>query len=464
VAERICAPRKRTHRWTVARKSVQTLAFFAFLALSVAAHGARWSAWLTQLPIRLNPLTGLLSMLASRRLIAGTLVALFTVVLTVVLGRVWCGWLCPLGSLLDEWVRSPLSTFDAILRPAVLPQTPLAARGVGLFGGVLLGILAANLIAERFWCRYLCPLGGMLGLISKLALVRRSVSPQCVSCERCARTCPMGTVDAEAGYASDPGECTLCMNCVEDCALGATTFSPKIGWEGWASYDPGRREVLASIGVTLAGLGLLRSGLISSGENLRLIRPPGVEEAELLARCIRCGACVRACPTGTLQPALAEAGVDGLWTPMLVPRLGFCDYGCTVCGSSCPVGAIPQLSLPEKRAQVLGHAHLDQERCIAWAEDGACIVCEEMCPVPLKAITLEEVEIVGTEGVAMQILRPHVVQDLCIGCGVCEYQCPVEGEAAIQVTTAGAGVAGKGVAMFPTRVAFETRHGARRAS
>ena len=90
---------------------------------------------------------------------------------------------------------------------------------------------------------------------------------------------------------------------------------------------------------------------------------------------------------------MMEAGIEGTWTPLLVPRMGYCDYSCNACGLSCPVEAIPPLSLEEKRVQVMGKASVDRNRCLAWAEDTPCIVCEEMCPLPEKAIVLEEAEI-----------------------------------------------------------------------
>jgi NAD-dependent dihydropyrimidine dehydrogenase PreA subunit len=99
----------------------------------------------------------------------------------------------------------------------------------------------------------------------------------------------------------------------------------------------------------------------------------------------------------------------------------------------CPVQAIPPLSLEEKRQQVIGKAYIDENRCIAWADLKPCIVCEEMCPVPDKAIKLETVEAVTPDGERVTVQRPRVVRERCIGCGICEYKCPVNGEAAIRV-------------------------------
>jgi ferredoxin len=142
---------------------------------------------------------------------------------------------------------------------------------------------------------------------------------------------------------------------------------------------------------------------------------------------------MKICPTSGLQPALAEAGAEGIWTPVLMPRRGYCEYGCSACGEICPSDAIPTLTLEAKRTQVLGLARIDKDRCLPWAYDTPCIVCEEMCPIPEKAIRLEETIIRDKEGNEIRLQRPRVMRDLCIGCGICEYRCPMGGEAAIRV-------------------------------
>jgi len=118
---------------------------------------------------------------------------------------------------------------------------------------------------------------------------------------------------------------------------------------------------------------------------------------------------------------------------MLVPRVGYCDYSCNSCGQACPTGAISKLTLEEKRRTVVGIARIDQERCIPYAEGLNCIVCEEMCPVPKKAIRVDEQEVEGPNGDTTVVFLPTVVEDQCIGCGICEYRCPVEGESAIRI-------------------------------
>jgi polyferredoxin len=500
--------------WTTLRKTVQILALILFFAFFVGSHAGRITGDLASLPFRLDPLIALTNLLASRTFLAGSALALITLGITLLAGRAWCGWLCPLGTLLDffslsrwrqrRWelpdhfrqikyvllllilfaafftnltllildpltlltrtltvsvwpavdkivtsleaalyqiplMRSAVSAFDQWVRPSVFPPIPHAYQGAVLFGVIFIALVGLNLLAERFWCRYLCPLGGMLGLLSKVAILRRKVTLECTQCGLCADACPTGTINPSYDYKSDPGECTMCMDCLYSCQFGSTTFAPQFGVAKWHDYDPDRRKVLATFGAAVAGAALLRVDLAGNRDRPHLLRPPGVLEEALLSTCVRCGQCIRTCPSGALQPALTESGLEGMWTPILVPRMGYCDYSCNACGLSCPVEAIPPLSLEEKRVQVIGKASIDRNRCLAWAEDTPCIVCEEMCPLPEKAIVLEEAEVLDTNGRPILLQRPKVIADRCIGCGICEYKCPIQGEAAIRVFVDGMG-------------------------
>ena len=503
--------------WTSLRKLIQALTLLAFLVLFVLARGETPGST-TNIFLRLNPLLALVNLLAAKALVASAALALITVALTFLTGRSWCGWLCPLGTILDwlplhrwtkgKWnpsegwrgvkyalllltlfaallggmtllifdpltlltrglavgvwpaldklvtaaetalyqlpaLQAPVLEVDALLRPLILPPVPVTTRANGLFAGVLIAVVLLNLFAERFWCRYLCPLGALLGLTSKVALLRRRIEPGCVGCVQCTDSCPMGTINPAEEYASDPGECTMCLECLDDCPLGATTFTPVLSVDPMRSYDPGRRQVLVTLGAALGGMALIRT-VDPELEHRYSLRPPGADADEFYSQCVRCGQCMRACPTAALQPALTEAGIDGFWTPVLIPRLGYCDYGCNACGQSCPVEAIPPLPLASKQEQVLGRVEIDQDRCLPWIEEQECIVCEEVCPLPEKAIELELVEAVLPTGEVRILQRPVVIHDLCIGCGMCEYKCPLDGAAAIRVHSDCSGGGGEG--------------------
>jgi ferredoxin len=317
----------------------------------------------------------------------------------------------------------------------VQPVFGLAALIAGLF----VAIVALNWWVERFWCRYLCPLGGLLGLVSKLAFVRREVSEDCALCARCTHRCPTGTIDPRQNYQSDPAECIVCFDCLTDCSREGIGFRwqlPISRWRPapWYKYDPERRHLLAAVGASIAGVALAGVETIALRRPAYMIRPPGASADDFGSLCVRCSACMRVCPTQGLQASFLEGGLQNVLTPRLVPRLGYCSFNCNACGQVCPTGAIASLGLVVKQHTVIGLASVDQNRCLPWAYNIPCIACEEACPVEDKAIKLDELEIEASQGTVL-LQRPSVVQDLCIGCGICEYQCPMGGEAAIRVYT-----------------------------
>ena len=493
--------------WVHSRKLVQGLAFLAFILFFLQSRPDGWPGGLVNIPMRLDPFAVLAHILASKTFLAGSSLAILTLLLTLTAGRAWCGWLCPLGTVLDvitpsrkkdavepaeKWravkygllftaltaalfgnltllildpltilfrslsiaiwpaldriitssqaglfqipiLSDPISSLDAWLRPYIFPQNPIYNRDAWIFLLVFGGVIGLNWVAPRFWCRYLCPLGALLGLLSKVAIFRRVVGEDCKNCAICSSKCPTGTIDPDRGYQSDPSECTLCMDCLEACPRSSIQLMPGFKPAAWQKYNPSRRTALNAIGIAIAGVAVFGSDQRSRQDSQFFIQPPGGRENSLASVCIRCGECMRACPTGGLQPAILEAGLENLWTPLLISRIGYCDYSCNACGQVCPVQAIPSLSLEVKRETPIGRAYIDQNRCIAWADHTDCIVCEEMCPVADKAIKLIPTQFTGEDGETFTIQLPEVHRERCIGCGICEFKCPVNGEAAIRV-------------------------------
>jgi len=300
---------------------------------------------------------------------------------------------------------------------------------------VFLLLLLLERAEHRFWCKNICPLGALLGLCAHRALLHRSPATLCADCRVCDESCRMRAMEGE-GHRRE--ECVLCMDCTGDCPEEKVTFRlyPENGGKT-PSVDLERRGLLTAVAAGLVAAPVVRMTPETARTNPYLIRPPGATaEEEFLARCVRCGECMKVCIGRALHPALDEAGPVGLWTPLLVARIGYCEYNCTLCGQVCPTGAIERLSLEKKRKVVIGRAVFDKNRCLPYAKKEECLVCEEHCPTGEKAIVFDE-KVVDADGAPRRLKLPRVVDKLCIGCGICETRCPVEGASAVRVVNEG---------------------------
>lgn len=621
--------------------------FFTMLFLwfcVVTSLGDAWwqlRGWPVNWLIELDPLVGLATLLTTGSLYAGLLWGVATIVLTVLLGRFFCGWVCPFGAMhqffgylgkkgkslrerigrnrfnhwqrLKYWilifllapaaadllalvVRTPLNSpwlfwpavgialaaaialvAGKVLRPStgwILGSTALTAAWIAagylmgtnrlLFASLQVGLLdpmplvyrSVNLIlmplvdrtavglsvvprlysgswliaviffsalllnfrTPRFYCRYICPLGALFGLLGRYSIWRiGKQETECRDCLICDRDCegacsPSGTIQIH--------ECVLCMNCLSDCRHNQIGYRTTPSAAGEIDTpDITRRQLVL---ITLAGMAsvpaLRLGGYLEANWNPKLVRPPGtLPERQFLERCIKCGQCMRVCPTNVIHPAGLEPGLEGLWTPVLNFRIGTsgCQYKCIACGHVCPTAAIRPIDLDERIGQGrfasagpirIGTAFIDRGRCLPWAMNIPCIVCQENCPVSPKAIVTRPVlapvqtpatpivrtagplrveleqealpagrygsgdyfcliagqvdaearQIVGNTAfevtvqtdrpwpvpppagsrleIRIRLQQPYVKPELCIGCGVCEHECPVRGKRAIRVT------------------------------
>jgi polyferredoxin len=338
-------------------------------------------------------------------------------------------------SFLEDYIYSGYDIFKEILMPeeqSFLQQV----FGIGLF---FLAILAAEKLSKRFWCRYVCPAGAWLGFLSQFRLYERIVGPECPSCNLCQIECKMDAIPEGNVSKTDKVECIECFNCGAVCPSKFSAITYRWRWKPYHSkVDYDRRKFLATTTVSVAALGLLSIGLKNKNDKHKLIRPPGsLPEKEFLNKCIKCMECVRICQSNgrCLQPDHIHDSLLQLWAPVAVMREGYCEYNCNLCGEVCPTEAILPLSLQEKKKTPMGLAYFDKNLCIPFAQNKDCIVCEEHCPTPDKAIKFEVKEIIMTDGSIKKVKYPYVIRDLCIGCGICEHKCPLPGEPGVFVTT-----------------------------
>ncbi len=483
------------------RTFIQALSLFIFSALFISAT-YKLPDWLpADIYLRLDPLLGLSALLANGEIIARTLWFLGLVGATLLIGRFFCGYVCPMGATIDfldillfrkkdrpglereaGWRKVKYLLLILFLASALAglslaflmdPLTiltrsytlffyPLAVtlmnllldlfrplfRTLGWVGLshlsyrqpvyymsyvtllIFAGVIVLNRFAPRFWCRFLCPLGAFLSLISPVGLFKRRVNEECNECLECREACLMGTI-GEDPRAQQLPECIQCRTCAQVCTQGAIAFPAfarsNVGGE-YSYVNFSRRGFLYSMaGGMTVGFLAARTPSASLKSKLKLIRPPGaIPEAEFLHTCIRCSECMKSCVTNTLQPSFWESGLLGLWTPKLIPRYAPCEQNCNVCGKVCPTQAIRSLSLEEKTHAKVGTAVLKKEECLVWAQDKLCLICDESCPY--NAVVFRTID---------GYRRPVVIASQCNGCGYCEEKCPVQGESAIVIVPNG---------------------------
>jgi ferredoxin len=331
----------------------------------------------------------------------------------------------PAVTFLNNQLSNLLGKFDIYsLNNIPIKGFKLFSYTVPLAFFILVGTL--SLIKGRLYCNMICPVGTLLGFISKISVFRiRFDESACTRCGRCAVGCKSSCIDF-IKYDIDVSRCVDCFNCINVCPDKALSYSPVRILRKEYETDESKRRFVASSVMFLLGLPYLVLGQDKPAPKPKMkstvrenktypVCPPGAGSIQDLNKwCTACSLCITACPNSVLQPAVKQYGLTGLMQPVMDYHKSFCTYNCTACTEVCPTGALKPLALEAKKLTQLGKAVFIKDNCIVKTEKTACGACSESCPT--KAVYM-----VAYEG---NLLIPELNNDICVGCGHCEFACP----------------------------------------
>lgn len=400
------------------------------------------------------------------------LVIAAVIIITLVIGRFYCAVICPMGIFQDifTWFhkiifgkkrkfhyRKPATvlryTVLALFVVAMLvglnqiavliaPYSAYARMVTGIHASgtvqwvaiitlVVIGLLSFTM--GRIWCNAICPVGSLLGLISKHSIFGIKIdADKCVGCRKCEHGCKSMCIDID-NKTVDGSRCVNCFNCIGECNQGAITLgrrSHRANQE--KQVDSSRRKFMAgtvAVGAAMAvqaqeqkldgGLAALADKSVPDRKTP--LKPFGARSLKnFSSRCTACQLCVSQCPEHVLRPS---AKLTSLLQPEMNYDKGYCRMACTRCSEVCPAGAIKPITAEEKTAVSIGIAVTLHENCLSAAGE-SCNACSRHCPA--AAISM-----VTDPSTGHQV--PSVNESRCLGCGACEYYCPARPMTAIYV-------------------------------
>ena len=301
----------------------------------------------------------------------------------------------------------------------------------------------------RTYCNTICPVGTVLGTLARFSIFRPAIDKsKCVGCNLCVKNCKASCIDIK-NHKIDYSRCVVCGDCISKCKKDAITYTCKREKKDIKDLNPAktpetasasgmeRRSFIATASLVAASVAAAKAqekltdgGLAPIVEKEVLQReteivPPGaVGLGHLTQHCTGCQLCVSKCPNKVLRPS---ADLTTLMQPRSSYEKGFCRPECTVCSEVCPTGAIKKITREEKSSIQIGHAVWDAGACLPMVEGVSCGNCARHCPT--GAITMVEIDPSDEKSPKF----PVVDEAVCIGCGACEYVCPVRPVSAIYV-------------------------------
>ena len=301
----------------------------------------------------------------------------------------------------------------------------------------------------RTWCNNICPVGTVLGLLSRFSLFRPTINTdQCINCGICGKRCKATCIDTK-NHQIDYSRCVACFDCIDNCHSGAIKYrftygkkQSEVKPQAVSGKQNENRNGVADRRAFITGLALVAGAATVEAKKKKLAEgvarledkqiPPretfpvpagSISRKHFYSHCTACQICITNCPNNVLRPS---ARLATLMQPEMHFDQGFCRIDCNRCTQLCPADAIrPVDSIADKSAIQIGHAVVIPDNCVVNRDGVSCGNCARHCPT--GAITM-----VASEANPKRKV-PAVNPEQCIGCGACEYHCPARPVSAIYV-------------------------------
>lgn len=362
-------------------------------------------------------------------------------------GRIFSNLFRPIVIFLNNLVAPPAEALGIhVVYRVQWPVYTTAALGVALANLGTVGWMSAR--HGRLYCNTLCPVGTLLGLVSKYSLVKINFDiGSCRSCGRCEQICKAGCIDVKT-KSVDADRCVSCFNCLSACPDQAMMFQPGFQPHNQSNRQPrnreeadrGRRNFLLALAAGSLGMAASHAHavpqtfpaqavptIIPENKTSPLSPPGSISIARYTSICTACHLCISACPSRVLVPSIFSFGLSGMMQPQMDFNSGHCNYDCTVCSNICPSGAILPLTVEKKQQTQVGTAKFIKENCVVYTDNTNCGACSEHCPT--KAVHMK----LYPNATGRKLVIPEVDETICVGCGGCEHACPTRPFRAIYV-------------------------------
>lgn len=306
-------------------------------------------------------------------------------------------------------------------------------------------ITVLALVNGRWYCNSICPVGALLGSLSKFSVLKpRFDEKKCISCGLCEKNCRCSAIDAK-NHKIDYTKCVTCFNCVSKCNKGAMRYGinkevksvkDMHGFNDDNEGKTSRKTFLTTMAVLATASTLKAQEKVVDGGLATIVKkkapkrhtplkPAGSESFDnFTSRCTGCQLCVQSCPNDVLR---ASTRLETLMQPEMSYERGYCRPECTACSEVCPAGAIKKVTREEKTSIQIGHAVWVGQNCLPLHDGVECGNCAKHCPS--GAITMMPYD--PDDATSPKI--PIINEERCIGCGACEHVCPARPFSAIFV-------------------------------